>query len=212
MKLANRIAESLAEKLGYSDEQRKVMAYGLIAVIQMAELFLISTVFGLVFDCLNECLIVFLGVGLMRRTTGGAHCSTYAACMMTSSLSICLIALLCKCIIPSTLPHWFYAVFGILPSFSCFALLAYKKVPQATQNKPITNPAKIKRLRKQCFITFMAYLAVAIVLLLVPMNDGRNITTLCALTCVLYWQSFTLTPLCTRLAKAMDSLFTTDID
>lgn len=47
MKLANSIAERLAEKLGYNEEQRKVMAYGLCAAIQMIELLLISVVFGL---------------------------------------------------------------------------------------------------------------------------------------------------------------------
>ena len=210
MKLANKIAEMLAGKLSYSDEQRKVMAYGLIAVIQMLELLIISLIFGLIFDCLYECMIVFLGVGLMRRTTGGAHCSTYAACMMTSSLSICLIALLCRSIIPSFLPKWAYAVFGIIPAFTCFALLAYKRVPQAATNKPITNPDKIKRLRRQCFNTMLAYLVLAIVLLLIDRGEGRNITSLCALICVLYWQSFTLTPLCTTLAQAMDRLFTID--
>jgi len=212
MKLANKIAENLAEKLGYNNEQRKVMAYGLIAIIQMVELLLICAVFGLIFDCFNECMIVFLGVGLMRRTTGGAHCSTYMACMLTSSLSICLIALICRCLIPSGLHKWIYAVFGILPSFACFFILAYKRVPQATKNKPITNPAKIKRLRRQCFITTLIYLVLAVALLLIDLGEGRNITSLCSLICVLYWQSFTLTSLCTRMAQAMDSLFTSDID
>ena len=212
MKLANKIAENLAEKLDYTDEQRKVMAYGLGAAIQMLELLLISVAFGLIFDCLYECLIVFFGVGLMRRTTGGAHCSTYAACMLTSSLSVCLIALICRCIIPSGMSKWIYAVLGILPSFLCFLVLAYKRVPQAAVNKPITNPAKIKRLRKQCFITMLVYLALAVVLLTVDWGEGRNITSLCALICVLYWQSFTITPLCTRMAHAMDCLFTSDVD
>ena len=211
MNLANKIAEKLASNLGYSEEQRKVMAYGLIAVIQMIELLLISVVFGLIFDCLYECLIVFLGVGLMRRTTGGAHCANYTACILTSSLSICLIALVCRCI-PSFLPKWIYAVFGILPSFGSFLALAYKRVPQATKNKPIKNPAKIKRLRRECFVTTLLYLALAMVLLLIDWESGRNITSLCALICVMHWQSFTLTSLSTWLAQGMDRLFVSDID
>lgn len=212
MKLANKIAEKLAEKLGYNEEQRKVMAYGLCAAIQMIELLLISVVFGLVFNCLYECLIVFLGVGLMRKTTGGAHCSTYMACILTSSLSICLIALFCRYFVPCYLPKWFYVVFGMMPAFICFGVLAYKRVPQASKNKPITNPAKIKRLRRQCFATLLIYLMIAIVFLLIDWGEGRNITSLCALICVLYWQSFTLTSLSTWLAQGMDRLFTSDID
>ena len=94
MDLANKLAEILAAKLGYTDEQRKVIAYGLGAILQMLTLLIIATIFGLAFECFYECMIVFFGVGLMRRTTGGTHCSTYMACILTSSLSICLIALL----------------------------------------------------------------------------------------------------------------------
>lgn len=212
MNLANSIAEQIAAKLGYNDEQRKVMAYGLGAAIQMLELLIISAVFGLIFDCLYECLIIFLGVGLLRRTTGGAHCSTYMACIMTSSLSICLIALICRWLIPSTIPKWIFIVFGILPAFVCTFAIAYKRVPQASKNKPITNPVKIKRLRKECFITLGVYLALSIVLLLFDWGNGRNITSLCALISVLYWQSFTLTSLSVWLAQTMDQLFTSDID
>ena len=210
MNLANSIAEKLAAKLGYSDEQRRVMAYGLGAAIQMLELLLISVIFGLFFKCLYECLIVFLGVGLLRRTTGGTHCSTYMACILTSSLSICLIGLLCRYFVPCYLQKWIYAVAAILPGFGIFSIIAYKRVPQASENKPITNPAKIKRLRKQCFITLLVYLAISIVLLLVDWKNGRNISSLCALVCVLYWQSFTLTSWSIRLAQAMDRLFITE--
>ena len=210
MTLANSIAEKLAAKLGYSDEQRKVMAYGLGAAIQMLELLVISVVFGLFFKCLYECLIVFLGVGLLRRTTGGTHCSTYMACILTSSLSICLIGLFCRYLIPCCGPKWIYAIAGILPGFGIFSIIAYKRVPLASENKPITNPAKIKRLRKQCFITLLVYLVISIVLLLVDWGNGRNISSFCALIFVLYWQCFTLTAWSSRLAQAMDRLFITE--
>lgn len=212
MNLANIIAEKLAAKLGYDDEKRKVMAYGLGAAIQMIELLLISVLFGLFFNCLYECLIVFLGVGLMRRTTGGTHCSTYMACILTSSLSICLIALVCRYLIPTWLPKWFYAAAGILPAFACFAVIAYKRVPLASENKPITNPAKIKRLRRQCFVTLLVYLAISIALLLLNWPNKRNITSMSAMIFVLYWQCFTLTKWSRRLAKAMDRLFTSEVN
>lgn len=212
MNLANRIAADLAEKLGYSDEHRKVMAYGLGAAIQMLELLFVSTFFGLVFNCLYECLIIFFGVGLLRRTTGGTHCTTYMACIMVSSLSVCLCALLCRYFIPSSLPKWIHVCVGIVPAFTCMFAMAYKRVPLASKNKPITNPAKIKRLRRQCFVTLLVYLAIAMVLLHISWGNGRNITSLYALICVLYWQSFTLTSASNWLARAMDRLFASDID
>lgn len=210
MNLANSLAEKLARVLGYSDEQRRVIAYGMGAAFQMFELFAISTIFGIFFDCLYECIIIFLGVGLLRRTTGGTHCATYMACILTSSLSICLLALFCRYLIPAYLPKWVYVVLGILPGFGCALAFAYKRVPLASPNKPINNPAKIKRLRRQCFTTLLVYLAAAIALLLFDWKSGRNISSFCAVISVLYWQCFTLTSWSERMAQAMDRLFSAE--
>lgn len=207
METANRLANKLAARLGYDDEQRKVIAYGLGAAIQMIELLIISLIFGLCFDCLWECIIVFLGVGLLRRTTGGRHCTTYMACILTSSLSICLIGLFCRYLLPGYLSKWIYVALGLLPGFGCAYAFAYKRVPQDSPNKPITNPEKIHRLRKQCFLTLTIYLACAIALLIFDWGNGRNISSFWALICVLYWQCFTLTKWAGQLAGAMDRLF-----
>ena len=75
MNLSTKLAEKLANALGYNDEQRAVLAYGLGAAIQMLELFIIALVFGLVFDCAYESIILFLGVGFLRRSCGGTHCT-----------------------------------------------------------------------------------------------------------------------------------------
>lgn len=210
MDLANRIAEKLSAVLGYSDEQCKVIAYGLGAAIQMLELFLISIIFGIFFNCAIECIIVFLGVGLLRRTTGGGHCMTYMACILTSSLSIILMALFARYLIPGYLPKWMYMLFGFLPGFACIFATAYKRVPQASRNKPISNPVKIKRLRRQCFATLCIYMVIAVLLLVFDWGNGRNISSFCALILVLYWQCFTLTSWSGRLAGAMDRLFTNE--
>lgn len=212
MYLANKIAAILAEKLGYDEERQAVMAYGLGASIQMIQLFLIALVFGLVFDCLIEAMIIFWGVGLMRRTTGGEHCKTYIACILTSSLSIGLLSFVCRYLIPGYLPIRVYIIFGLVPAFACFGLIAYKRVPHAATNKPINNPEKIARLRKQCFITLLVYLVLAALLLVLDWNDKRNISSFCALLAVLWWQSFTLTSMSSRLTHSIDRLFLNEDD
>lgn len=211
MDLANKIAASLAKKLGYSDEQRAVIAYGLGAALQMLELFGIALLFGLVFDCVYECMIIFIGVGLLRRTTGGTHCNTYMACILTSSLSICLLAFICRYLIPAWLDRWFYVLLGMVPAVVCFFAIAHKRAPLDSPNKPITNPAKIARLRRQCFITAIAYLLFATHLLSYNWGEGRNVSSFCSIIVVFYWQSFTLTKWSNRLAQSMDRLFTNEI-
>lgn len=210
MNLSTKLAEKLANALGYNDEQRAVLAYGLGAAIQMLELFIIALVFGLVFDCAYESIILFLGVGFLRRSCGGTHCTTYMACILTSSLSICLLAFVCRYLLPGYLPNWVYILAGMVPGFGCAFAFAWKRVPQDSPAKPITNPAKIARLRRQCFTTLLVYLLIASLLLAFDWGDGRNISSFCAVICVLYWQCFTLTKWSTRLAQAMDLLFSND--
>jgi len=207
MSLADRIAYKLADSLDYDDEKRQVMAYGLGAFIQMLQLLIIAFLFGLVFDCLIECMIVFWGVGLLRRSSGGIHCQSYMACILTSSLSICLLSMVCRFVIPAGVGKIWHVILGIIPAFVSMYLFAWKRVPVAAANKPITNPAKIARLRRQCFITIGIYLAFAVILLLFDWGEGRNISALWALICVLWWQCFTLTSFSGRLVRSMDSLF-----
>jgi len=207
MNLANSLAAKLAEILGYDEERKQVIAYGLGAAIQMLELLGICIVFGLVFNCLLECLTIFLGVGLMRRTTGGAHCTTYMACILTSSLSCCLLALFCRYLLPVYLAKWLYILLGIAPALLLFGIIAWRRVPQASPNKPITRPEKIARLRRQCLFTTLIYTAIALLLIFWAWPNERNISTFGALMCVFYWQSFTLTSWSGRLAIAMDRLF-----
>jgi len=207
MSLADLIATKIADSLNYDEEKRLVMAYGLGAFIQMAQLMIIAFLFGLVFDCLIECMVVFWGVGLLRRSAGGIHCANYMSCILTSSLSICLISLICRYFIPASVGKIWHIILGIVPAFTAMILLAWKRVPVASENKPIVNPVKIKRLRKQCFVTIGIYLVSCILLVRLDWGEGRNISTLWALVCVLWWQCFTLTSLSERLVRSMDSLF-----
>lgn len=207
MTLANRIARSLSAKLGYDDERCRVIAYGLGAAIQMLELLFISVVFGLVFGCLIECMILFFGVGLLRRTAGGMHCNTYLACIVASSLSVCLLSLFCRYAVPFWLNKWWYIGFGLVPGFACACLLGWKRVPQASANKPISSSAKNLRLRKQYYLTLCVYLAFAVWLLAADWNGRRNINVFCAVVTSVLWQCFTLTEWSRRLACFFDSVF-----
>ena len=207
MTLANRIARSLSTKLGYDDERCRVIAYGLGAALQMLELLFISLVFGLIFRCLVECMILFFGVGLLRRTAGGMHCNTYLACILVSSLSVCMLALFCRYAVPVWLNKWWYIGCGLVPSFVCACLLGFKRVPQASANKPISSPAKKLRLRKQYFLTLSIYLAFAVWLLTADWDNGQNINAFCAVVAAVLWQCFTLTAWSRRLACYFDRVF-----
>lgn len=202
--LADCVARYLAGSLGYDDEQRQVMAYGLGALFQMILLFVCSLIFGLIFNCLIEAMILFWGVGLLRRATGGVHCTTYFGCVCTSLTSICGLAAICRYAIPTDAQTWIYGLAGILPAFICLAWIAWKKVPRASANKPIVNPAKIARLRKQCFLTVGVYLAAACILLLFSPDNPRLISACSAIVAVAWWSAFMLTDVAAKLIEGID--------
>jgi len=202
---AEAVARYLAKSLGYDDERRQVMAYGLGALFQMLLLFVCSFIFGLVFNCLIEAMILFWGVGLLRRATGGVHCTTYFGCVCTSLTSICGLAAICRYAVPTDAQTWIYGLAGILPAFICLAWIAWKKVPRASANKPIVNPAKIARLRKQCFLTVSVYLAAACMLLFFSPDNPRLISACSAIIAVAWWSAFMLTDMAAKLIEGIDS-------
>ena len=207
MNLANRLATSLAKRLGYDEEKRQVMAYGLGAAIQMLQLLGISLIFGLVFHCLPECLVVFFAVGLLRRSTGGAHCKTYMACILTSSLSVCLMALFCRYSISGLIGREIFALCLELPVFAWAVCLGIKRVPMDTPNKPIVSAAKRRRLRRDCFITLAVYFLAAASLQIFVWAGERSMSLSCSITAAVLWQCFALTAWSRRLACSMDKLF-----
>lgn len=207
MNLANRLATDLASRLDYDEEKRQVMAYGFGAAIQMIQLLCISLIFGLVFRCLPECLTVFVAVGLLRRSTGGTHCKTYMACILTSSLSVCLMALSCRYTIPGLPGKELYGLCFELFVFACATWMGIKRVPMDSPNKPIVSASKRRRLRRDCFITLAVYFLIAVTLLVFGWAGERSLSLSCAITCAVLWQCFTLTAWSGRLACSMDKLF-----
>lgn len=204
--LADSVARYLTNSLGYDDEKRQVMAYGLGALFQMILLFVCSFIFGVSFHCLIEAMILFWGVGLLRRATGGVHCSTYFGCVCTSLTSICGLAAICRYVIPTDAQTWIYGVAGILPAFVCLIWISWKKVPRASANKPIVNPAKIARLRKQCFLTVAVYLAAACILLVFSPDHPRLISACSAMAAVAWWSAFMLTDTAAKMIEGIDSV------
>ena len=151
-----------------------------------------SLIFGLIADCLAETMILFWGVGLLRRSTGGVHSSTYLGCICISLTSICGLAALCRYLIPTTAPVIVYLLAGILPAYGCLFAIAWKKAPRDSANKPIVRPEKIARLRRQCFLTIALYGLAAVLLLAAAVQRPRMIGVVSSLIAVAWWSALML--------------------
>ena len=190
---AQRLAAYLARTLNYDEERQKVMAYGLGALFQMLLLLACSLAFGIIARCAWEAMILFWGVGFLRRSTGGVHCDTYLGCVCVSLTSICGLAALCRYAVPAALPLWAGIVLGILPAYAFLIVIAWKKAPRESANKPIRNPEKIARLRKQCFCTIALYFIASSVCLALSARHPRMTGLFAATVAAAWWSGLMMT-------------------
>ena len=190
-KLAKKIADSIGESFSYDSEKKAVIAYGLTAIFQMLMIFVIVSVLGLIGGFWIEGMLIFLLVGLMRKSTGGAHSSTFTGCMIFSIFFISLMAFLSHYL---SNPHliYLYAGFSALVFLWSFYTV-YKKSPVASPKKPIIKPDKIARLRFNAFITLTVYLLLVSVFYIFSANHLRYSGFGLSITMAVLWQTFMLT-------------------
>ena len=204
-KLAHYIAENVAKSNGLSEERKLVIAYGLGALIQMLFLMLVSIVFGLLYHCLIEAMIVFWAVGILKGSAGGAHARTSASCTIISLISIFLMALVSRYAAP-VMPNYRFAYLAFVAlTYSITALAIYRLAPVASPNKPISREEKRARLRKRSFVTVLVYCAISTALILLSGKYPRCINASISLCLAALWQSFMLTGAAGRFISSLDS-------
>ncbi len=190
-KLVQKLTNMITDPLQYDGEQRAVVQYGLFAIVQIISIGLIITLVGILADCVWECWIVYIAAGLLRKSTGGAHAKTPNACFVVSIITVSIIALISHYILLLTyaLPvSIILSVFAFL--LGCFII--YKLAPVGHPNKPLNKPEKIKRLRKQSFITLLIYVAIFVIFLVLSFKLDRSMALLVSLSLSVLWQAFTL--------------------
>lgn len=197
-KQVNKFAHTIAKNSNLNEEQEAVIAYGMLALLQMAVILIIAVAAGLIFNCLWQCITIYLAVGIFRKFTGGAHGKSMGQCIIVSTLSITVMAVIAKYVLTAFLPLWAQITF-IAVSLITVYIITYLKAPVDSPNKPIKNPKKIKRLRISAFV----YISVLLILcaLLVFIATKFSFDTASGIAyCIclsLLWQSATLTPLFT---------------
>lgn len=203
-KLADRLAESAAKSAGLDEERKKVIAYGLGALIQALSLLAASLVFGLLFHCLVESVTVFLAVGIFKSSAGGAHARTSASCAIISLASIFLMSLIARYAVPVVPPYWPAYLAFAAAAFAVATVTAYRLAPVASPAKPIVRKEKIRRLRRRCFLTLGAFFALSAGLILLRICP-RCINAAVSLCMAVLWQSFMLTKAAGRFLSFLDS-------
>lgn len=178
--LARKLARLLAQNSHnsvYEDEVRYGIEVILGSIFQVVLLLAIASLLGLVYQTLG----ILLASALFRRYSGGAHCTAYYRCTLTSLITFLPLAYLTG----------FLLTYNNLVITCCAAIvvltIAWIQAPVDNPTKPITDPVQRQALRKKSLIAAVILcLAAAGLLFIFPLGST-------AIMVGLLWQSITLT-------------------
>lgn len=187
----------VAKKISRLD-QAEFLAYGaeilLGSVIKLSILFFVAALLGIIL----EVTILLIVTGLVRTLSGGAHCSAYYRCLITSVIILTALGYTIKTIQPfiSSLPT---IVLCGITALSIYWYWCY--APQAPLNKSFKS--------RTMELTFRRYtLIVVVTLSIISIILGMNSPIGWTMAFALLWQAFTLTPLGHRFIGSWDILLT----
>lgn len=190
--LAHKLAKKIACEMDYDENKRAVIAYGLTAMLQMATIFTLISVIGMLFDFWYESMLIFFGVGIIRKSTGGAHSHTMTGCIFISVFSIVGLASLSKYLLGRPVDNSINIVITVLIFVLCY-IVFYIRVPVDSPKKPIVKPEKIKRLRNQSYMILSLFFLISIIFIISTAWNNRFYSLASSIRMMMLWQMFTLT-------------------
>jgi accessory gene regulator B len=201
--LALNIAQKIGFQMTYDEDKQSVIAYGLTAIFQMSTIFVVISILGVIFDFWYESIIIFLEVGLIRKSTGGAHSQTMKGCLTISVLSILLLSSLSRYLL-SPFTNGFVNYGCSIIVFAICCIVFYLRVPVDSPNKPIVRPEKIRRLRRQSFWILTILILISITFISIASWFPRFYSLAMSIRLALLWQLLTLTSLGARILGKID--------
>lgn len=206
---AKKLGLHIADSSGLTGERRDVMVYGFLALFQMSVILAVTLIVSLPFGFALQSVIVFMCVGLIRRSTGGFHSASMLSCTVQSCVVIIVCAALSRLVL-TRLNDIYILISTAAAEIFALLLIAFK-APMDSPNKRITSEKKRRRLKLNSFI---AAVLCGILALAVYAAGRAGFYSELAVSCVyavllsLLWQCFTLTAAAGYVIGAVDKAFT----
>ena len=192
--LSDSIAFKLCESKDRTSDEFEVLKYGVFAFLHICMAVILTITFGIVTNTLFQICIISLMAGVMKRNSGGVHCSSPNRCIATGIIVSYIFALIGKSLINVKL-EILYSI-NIIMLIHSFIII-YIKCPVPSPNKPLKKEAIRRKLRKNALcIYFICVILFIVNILLVLLDVNYNINTL--VLCVIlgvYMQILSLTTL-----------------
>jgi len=147
--ISQALSSRIAKELSLSDDRREIIQYGLVYLLSQLLTIVLLLIVAYALKITNEVIILALCSALLRKYSGGAHCSSPLRCSLLSIVTVLLLVLLSKCIY-SLNPIIIIAFVVLINLLSVTIYFIY--APQDTPSKPIRNARKKKILKTKSVI------------------------------------------------------------
>ena len=203
--ISSKIALNLCQSKDKSSEEFAVLKYGVFVFVHISIAAIFTIIFGILTKTLFQIVTIFLLGGLMKRYSGGVHCSSPNRCVITGIIISYTFALIGKNIVNIDLKIGY--MLGMVALIHSFIIL-YKKCPVPSENKPLKKEETRKKLRKNAFLIY--YICVVLFILNILLNLQSAYTILNSLVvCIilgLYMQTLSLTSIGIKFILFLDKV------
>ncbi len=180
------LAQKIAQRLTVNSKQvvdEDVIRYGaeviLGAVFQISVFLLVAYLCGIFLEILG----ILFASAVLRRYSGGVHCSTYYSCTFSGLVTYLLLAYLLR-----YFSSEFFIVYFTVTAILCYSLV-YWFAPMDNPSNRINDTVKRKQLKYKSCMVLTSVLLISFVLY----SFGYDLYAF-SLLLGLLWQSLTLTP------------------
>ncbi len=201
--LTKRLSASICQSLNITGDEREVVEYGMIALVQILILVPAIIIIGSLTGTALSALTICFTASLLRKSSGGVH---------VSSINICTIMGITFCVGASVLIKYFldsYVNINVLLvvaiiSFLTALAVILTKAPVDTENKPIRTAKKKNRLRKEALFLLAFYAAVLMLLIYFSFDYHIATVYLWSVLFGMMWQVLTLTQIGEKMIGGID--------
>ncbi len=199
---SSKIAFRLSESKDKSSDEYEVLKYGVFAFLHICIDILLTVIFGIITNTLFPILVISLMSAIMKRNSGGVHCSSPNRCVITGIIIGYIFTLLAKALtgIDQNLCYFIVAIILIHSFF-----VINKRCPVPSPNKPLKKEETRKRLRKNSFKVYFICVVLFLMAILLNSDNNFNFLVLCIILGV-YMQVWVLTPLGNNFILLLDKI------
>lgn len=189
---SQKLADKIASNTNANAESKAVILYGIIAITHTAFFMLLITILGILTNLLFPIWVVCMSAAVLRRNSGGAHAENSVYCTSIGSVVCLFLSFLSKIIIGININITIFIISGVA-IFLIAVFAIWRLCPVDTPNKPIKSKSKIKRMRRNSFITLAAYFLLSAISIYFGINNPTWVLFAICLWFGLIWQLFMLT-------------------